>query len=738
MRQHRAATAPGPSKPAIPPSLIPGHRHHTFSATGTNTLTTGLLCFGPSNGTKPTVPATAYTPGGNSQDYFSMKNPSPYRDFQPPPPPQPMPQSLLSQPVVPPLPPKTPVIMPTTTTTTTPTLPPKPPPFTPPPNFLLPPMLPRSRSQPALQVPRGAPVPPHLPPPPSVPPPPLPPPPSKPLGARSPSLGVKRSPNPSPQPLAQPNVSPIAKPSLSPIVKEPKDTPLPTSPPAKSPAEGSSGMNEEQELELVLKWSAETERARAEALLRAQDEDLARALEQSLIDSAPRPGPSVSRPRPSTLNNENMASSSSTIPRDPHPHSQKSQKPVSLNVTVSPVDLQLKEDEELARRLEAEDSPRPMPTPETNQRVDPKPPESPSLPRYGDIVGKETASVNRSELDATASPRVLQVQLNSARSRERLSNPDQANTPPRTSPSPAQRTSPRSDSQTTLTTTTSEEEAEAPEHSPTTSPQSPRPIVTANQFVGPELLYGASFGDHMPPVENVQFRGSLPNVLALPYGKGPPMHIRASSWRQLLKLLAKLSATRIEPTVEARAETKGALLLRTVIQFFKLHPSSTEWRTVIYLTIDYPPPPDHRFTNGVVNSLPYSYSLSTVPALLRDGPDSSLSKYYTIPATSGTPLPRLPISMPDMAMYLAAAVEDSRRARGDSSVSLRRLSKMINQFYPSQRARVAADDEEEAEPRRRGRALIGRLMGRPSKPSQGEGHNADMYDVVTPFVSEWG
>ena len=48
------------------------------------------------------------------------------------------------------------------------------------------------------------------------------------------------------------------------------------------------------------------------------------------------------------------------------------------------------------------------------------------------------------------------------------------------------------------------------------------------------------------------------------------MHIRASSWRQLLKLLAKLSASQIEPTVEARAATKGALLLRTVIQFFNV------------------------------------------------------------------------------------------------------------------------------------------------------------------------
>jgi hypothetical protein len=379
--QHRAATAPGPSKAPIPPSLIPGHRHHTFSATGTNTLTNGFLCFGPGTGTDPRVktPATAYTPGGNAQDYFSM-NPSPYRDFQPPPPPLPLPQSPLPQSVVPPLPPKAPVIM---SHTTTPTLPPKPPPFMSPPTFLSPAVLPRSRSQPPPQMPRGASAAPHVPPPP-----PLPAPPPKPLGARSPSLAVKRSPGP--QPLAQPNVSPSAK--HSPIVQDSKDTALPTSPSAKSPAdaEGSFGINEEQELELALELSARTERERTNALLLAQDEDLARALEQSLIDSAARPGPSGSRPGPSTLDNANVVSSSSTIPRDAHPRSQKA---VSRSVTLLPVDVQLKEDEELARRLEAEyDSARPTPSPETNQRAGPKPSEGPPLPRYADVVGKETGA----------------------------------------------------------------------------------------------------------------------------------------------------------------------------------------------------------------------------------------------------------------------------------------------------------------------------------------------------------
>ncbi len=83
-------------------------------------------------------------------------------------------------------------------------------------------------------------------------------------------------------------------------------------------------------------------------------------------------------------------------------------------------------------------------------------------------------------------------------------------------------------------------------------------------------------------MENFHLRGSLPNdVFALPYGKGPPMHIRASSWRQLLKLLAKLSATQIQPTVEAVAATKGPLRLRTVIQFFKVRDFTRLPRTVL-------------------------------------------------------------------------------------------------------------------------------------------------------------
>jgi hypothetical protein len=230
------------------------------------------------------------------------------------------------------------------------------------------------------------------------------------------------------------------------------------------------------------------------------------------------------------------------------------------------------------------------------------------------------------------------------------------------------------------------------------------------------------------------------------------MHIHGRSWRQLLKLMAKMSGTRIQASLSALSVTKGELQLRTVVHFFKVrnsiwptrissesaqvHQASTDWRTVIYLTIDYPPPPEHRHTNADVNVLPYSYNLSSLPALLSNGPESPVSKYYTIPATAKTPLPKLPIKMDSMANYLASALDDSRRAPSDASSGLRRLAKMVDQFYPEEHGSTAIDEDGR---RKGGRALIGRLMGRSVKAQRGRGLNADVYDLVTPFVpDEWG
>lgn len=355
-RQYRAATAPTPSQPpfppAIPPSLIPGRR--SLSATGT--VTNRLLYSGPDH---PSVVSAAITPVADGTQFYSL-NPSRYLDMQPPPPPLPLPQSLLPQSVVPPLPPKTPFKV---SPMASPTLPAKPPPpLVPLPPAVLRPTVSRSKTQPPPPMPYVASPPQYVPP--LLPP--------KPLAARSPSL--------------QPNVSPRANPSL--IARGPpdtNDTAQPTLPSANSSAGSSLGMKEEDELELALEISLHTEREHANSL-RSHDADLARALEQSLLEPTPRPVHPRSRSNTVIVDSEPVPSSS-TKPWDAHP---RNKRPVSHVLSISPVDAQLKEDEALARRLEAEFDGETTPTPGVNHNVDPNPSEGGApLPCYDDVVSEE-------------------------------------------------------------------------------------------------------------------------------------------------------------------------------------------------------------------------------------------------------------------------------------------------------------------------------------------------------------
>lgn len=65
-------------------------------------------------------------------------------------------------------------------------------------------------------------------------------------------------------------------------------------------------------------------------------------------------------------------------------------------------------------------------------------------------------------------------------------------------------------------------------------------------------------------------QGAIPNVIALPYGRCPPFHLKAPSWRDLLKLMARLSNTRLEPTIEAMALVKTEMRVRVVVNFVKV------------------------------------------------------------------------------------------------------------------------------------------------------------------------
>ncbi|KAG6336523.1 hypothetical protein ID866_2545 [Astraeus odoratus] len=265
---------------------------------------------------------------------------------------------------------------------------------------------------------------------------------------------------------------------------------------------------------------------------------------------------------------------------------------------------------------------------------------------------------------------------------------------------------------------------------------------SATRYVEPELLLGVSLGFQLPVISTVltPMQGPMPNVITLPYGKPPVLFFQAPSWRRLLKLMARLSGTQIEATLEAMAVAKHDLKLRTVIQFVKVHHSSPEWRTVLYFTTDMPIPPNvrsqHKYTNGDVTVLPFSYTLSALPPLLRDGAESPMAKYYVVPSTPTTPYPVLPINFPNLAMYLQSAVQDSRRAINDGSSGMRKLAHYIDTCYPGDYEGTATLDNEA--PRRGVGGMLRRVIGR-SRGPRGSRGNEEIYDLVTPFVAdEWG
>jgi hypothetical protein len=266
--------------------------------------------------------------------------------------------------------------------------------------------------------------------------------------------------------------------------------------------------------------------------------------------------------------------------------------------------------------------------------------------------------------------------------------------------------------------------------------------LNPNHFVERDLLVGVSLGFSTPVISITlaPMPVPMPNIITLPYGKSPPLHLQAPSWRHLLKLMARLSGTRIEPSIEAMAVTKGELKLRTVVQFVKPHHLSSEWRVILYLTIDHPIPPNApnawKYTNGDVTTLPWSYSLSNIPSLLRDGTDTAMAAYYTIPSTTKTPYPVLPIDLPNMAMYLQSALEDSRRAMGDTSSGLRKLAKCVESCYPAEREVARVEDGSD---KRSLGGVFKKVIGRGNKQSRGRGGNEEVYEFVTPFMAnEWG
>lgn len=163
-----------------------------------------------------------------------------------------------------------------------------------------------------------------------------------------------------------------------------------------------------------------------------------------------------------------------------------------------------------------------------------------------------------------------------------------------------------------------------------------------------------------------------------------------------------------------------------------MHQQSSDWRVVIYLTLDHPPPAATawKYTNGDVSTLPYSYTLSPVPHLLRQ-PDGPVCRTHTIPASAGLPYPALPMDFPGLMTYLQAALGESRRAAHDRSGGAGRLAKMVEECFPEAEADHGLEDPGE---RRSGKGFLNRVFKRKSRMPAGG--NQETYQLITPFLAD--
>jgi hypothetical protein len=157
----------------------------------------------------------------------------------------------------------------------------------------------------------------------------------------------------------------------------------------------------------------------------------------------------------------------------------------------------------------------------------------------------------------------------------------------------------------------------------------------------------------------------------------------------------------------------------------------------LWFKIDYPVPaeiPDaQKWTANNPNMLPFAFTLNTLPRILQNATDGPVSKTYTIPATETMPYPTLPISCPNLAIYLQAVLDFSRGHKDDNS-GFKKLAKMVNTCYPSRGEDVGL----EAPDRNTVGGLFKRVIGRKDKKGKGKSNN-ETYEFITPFVpDEWG
>ena len=231
-----------------------------------------------------------------------------------------------------------------------------------------------------------------------------------------------------------------------------------------------------------------------------------------------------------------------------------------------------------------------------------------------------------------------------------------------------------------------------------------------------DIWYGVEFGYSSPGwdiapslLHNKCPPSSFPShdtPLTLYPSPSTPFFIRAPSWRALLRLLATLNQTRIEPTPEAWAVTRrGTVDLRLVVQFVKtsfLPPvgsgkaKNDHREVVLYLCLHQEVPSSGsrigkslrvgdraKWSSWDTSVLPYGFKAATGSRLAKEykpsadtwmhsssnavgdagtpiceqEPDGDGSLFITLPP----PLVELPATMSDLALYLQDSLVRSRR-----------------------------------------------------------------------------
>jgi len=75
-----------------------------------------------------------------------------------------------------------------------------------------------------------------------------------------------------------------------------------------------------------------------------------------------------------------------------------------------------------------------------------------------------------------------------------------------------------------------------------------------------------------------------------------------------------------------------------------------------------------------------------------------VTQFFTVPSTTESPYPTLPITFPNLALYLQSVLEDSRQAANDVNGSYRRLGKMLDTYYREEIERPVEDEGTEDAP----------------------------------------